>query len=109
MEKALELTAIWLREFNANLSTVGYKQNESALWTKHYNDSEKVKWERRCVAYFDVGVDEFGPLFSEESSREINPLPLLTLLAKWLNQTPPLEMKMQQEIFEALEKAGYRR
>lgn len=87
-ESALELTAIWLRQYCSDTSTISYNAEYGNLniYYDHIPNAQGIleAWRRQVRAYEYVGADERGPLFADEGSREINPLPLLKFIQESL-------------------------
>lgn len=82
---ALELSAIWLRQYNADPSTFTYLPSTGEMYFYFKDLGERAAWQNQLRAYELVGADERGPLFADPDAREINPLPLLKVLQELRN------------------------
>lgn len=93
---ALELSAIWLRQYCTDPHTVYYAADtgEFVVMMDRVANPAGIResWRRHLLAYEMVGVDERGPLFADPDAREIRVLELLKLLRD-VRQEAPEDLK----------------
>lgn len=96
---ALELSAIWFRQYCVLPGSISY--DGIFLVTFFKTLAERETWNRRLDAHALAGADEYGPLFCEDQRTEYRTSVLLRGLKEIAEQYPEAAKKVWAIVEEA--------